>query len=122
MNYRALCFVDMPFGQKSDLRSGVVVDFDQIYNEAIKPTIEQCGLEARRGDAERTGGIAHNAWSRGCCFRSLLWPILRSPMRTSFMNSESAIRRSRSRPCRFWPMLGRYPAIAFPRLLLGQPY
>jgi hypothetical protein len=31
----------MPFGQKSDLKSGVVVDFDQIYNEAIKPTREQ---------------------------------------------------------------------------------
>jgi hypothetical protein len=27
MNYHALCFVDMPFGQKSDLKSGVVVDF-----------------------------------------------------------------------------------------------
>jgi hypothetical protein len=51
----------MPFGQKSDLKSGVVVDFDQIYNEAIKPTIEQCGLEARRGDDERTGAIIHNA-------------------------------------------------------------
>ena len=51
----------MPFGQKSDLKSGVVVDFDQIYNEAIKPAIEQCGLEAHRGDEERTGGIIHNA-------------------------------------------------------------
>jgi hypothetical protein len=50
----------MPFGQKSDLKSGVVIDFDQIYNEAIKPTIEQCRLEARRGDEERTGGIIHN--------------------------------------------------------------
>ena len=71
-----LCFVDMPFGQKSDLKSGVVVDFDQIYNEAIKPTIEQCGLEARRGDEERTGGILHNAMvARAaafgvCCGRS----------------------------------------------------
>jgi hypothetical protein len=27
MNYHALCFVDMPFGQKPDLKSGVVVDF-----------------------------------------------------------------------------------------------
>jgi hypothetical protein len=26
----------MPFGQKPDLKSGVVVDFDQIYNDAIK--------------------------------------------------------------------------------------
>src|SRR5216110_1007480 len=61
MNYRALCFVDMPFGQKSDLKSGVVVDFDQIYNAAIKPAIEQCGLEALRGDEESTGGIIHSA-------------------------------------------------------------
>jgi tetratricopeptide (TPR) repeat protein len=61
MNYRALCFVDMPFGQKPDLKSGVVVDFDQIYNEAIKQAIEQCGLEALRGDEERTGGIIHSA-------------------------------------------------------------
>src|SRR5436309_8586832 len=61
MNYRALCFVDMPFGQKSDLKSGVLVDFDQIYNEGIKPAIEQCGLEALRADEERTGGIIHSA-------------------------------------------------------------
>jgi hypothetical protein len=45
------------FGQKPDLKSGVLVDFDQIYNEAIKPAIEGCGLEALRGDQERTGGI-----------------------------------------------------------------
>jgi tetratricopeptide (TPR) repeat protein len=61
MNYHALCFVDMPFGQKPDLKSGVVVDFDQIYNEAIKPAIEESGLEALRGDEERTGGIIHGA-------------------------------------------------------------
>ena len=61
MNYQALCFVDMPFGQKPDLKSGVIVDFDQIYNEAIKPAIEACGLEALRGDEERTGGIIHGA-------------------------------------------------------------
>jgi tetratricopeptide (TPR) repeat protein len=61
MNYRALCFVDMPFGQKSDLKSGVLVDFDQIYNEAIKPAIEECELEALRGDEELTGGIIHSA-------------------------------------------------------------
>ena len=56
-----LCFVDMPFGQKVDLKSGVVVDFDQIYHEAIKPAIEECGLVALRGDEERTGGIIHSA-------------------------------------------------------------
>jgi hypothetical protein len=51
----------MPFGQKSDLKSGVIVDFNQIYNEAIKPAIEQCGLEPLRGDEERIGGIIHSA-------------------------------------------------------------
>ena len=61
MNYQALCFVDMPFGQKPDLKSGVVVDFAQIYNDAIKPAIEECGLQALRGDEERTGGIIHGA-------------------------------------------------------------
>src|SRR5436309_15436468 len=61
MNYRALCFVDMPFGQKADLKSGVVVDFDQIYNEAIKPAIEECGLGALRGEEERRGGIIQSA-------------------------------------------------------------
>jgi tetratricopeptide (TPR) repeat protein len=61
MNCRALCFVDMPFGQKPDLKSGTVVDFDQIYTKAIKPAIEQCQLDALRGDEERTGGIIHSA-------------------------------------------------------------
>jgi hypothetical protein len=36
MNYHALCFVDMPFGQKPDLKSGVLVDFDQIYSDEVK--------------------------------------------------------------------------------------
>ena len=40
MNYHALCFVDMPFGQKAELKNGMNVVLDQIYNEAIKPTIE----------------------------------------------------------------------------------
>jgi hypothetical protein len=29
----------MPFGQESDLKSGVVVDFDQICSKGIKPAI-----------------------------------------------------------------------------------
>jgi hypothetical protein len=30
MSYKALCFVGMPFGEKPDLKSGVVVGLDQI--------------------------------------------------------------------------------------------
>jgi hypothetical protein len=35
----------------------VVVDFDRIYNKAIKPAIKACELEVLRGDEEHTGGI-----------------------------------------------------------------
>ncbi len=59
MSLRAICFVDMPFGKKPDLTSGVTVDFDQIYETGIKPAIVDAGLEPVRGDQERTGGIIH---------------------------------------------------------------
>ena len=58
----------MPFGQKADLKSGVVVDFDQIYNEAIKPAIEECGLEALRGDDRGT-------WPMSCTCSTSRCPI-----------------------------------------------
>jgi tetratricopeptide (TPR) repeat protein len=58
-DYRAVCFVDMPFGKKPDLTSGVAVDFDSIYELAIKPAIGEAGLEPIRGDEEQTGGIIH---------------------------------------------------------------
>ncbi|MGH9259942.1 MAG: TRAFs-binding domain-containing protein, partial [Acidimicrobiales bacterium] len=56
---RALCFIDMPFGRKKDPQSAVEIDFDQIYETAIKPSVEDVGLECLRGDEERTGGIIH---------------------------------------------------------------
>src|SRR6266849_8045039 len=59
MGVRAVCFIDMPFGKKTDLASGVEVDFDQIYEAAIQPAITVSGLDPIRGDRERTGGIIH---------------------------------------------------------------
>ena len=59
--YTALCFVDMPFGKKKDPISAVEIDFDHIYESAIKPGIEDAGLEALRGDEEKSGGIIHTA-------------------------------------------------------------
>ena len=59
MGLRAVCFVDMPFGKKPDLASGVEVDFDGVYGGAIEPAINEGNLEAIRGDRERTGGIIH---------------------------------------------------------------
>ena len=59
MGVRQVCFVDMPFGKKPDLASGVEVDFDRVYAAAIQPAIEESGLEPMRGDQERTGGVIH---------------------------------------------------------------
>jgi tetratricopeptide (TPR) repeat protein len=59
MSLKAHCFVDMPFGKKKDPFTGVEIDFDQVYGEAIRPAILAAGLEAIRGDEERTGGIIH---------------------------------------------------------------
>jgi hypothetical protein len=59
--YRAICFVAMPFGKKSDLATGKDIDFDRIYNLSIKPGIEEVGLKPLHGDEEQTGGINYPA-------------------------------------------------------------
>ena len=51
----------MPFGKKTDLASGAGIDFDHIYESAIKPAIKDVGLDPLRGDEEKTGGIIHQA-------------------------------------------------------------
>ena len=56
-----LCFVDMPFGRKVDPDTGVEIDFDDIYQQAIRPAVEQAGLACIRADEERTGGVIHKA-------------------------------------------------------------
>jgi len=58
---KQICFVDMPFGKKQDLKSGVEIDFDQIYEKGIEPAITVRGLKPVRGDREETGGIIHTA-------------------------------------------------------------
>jgi hypothetical protein len=59
MGVRAVCFIDMPFGKKTDLASGVEVNFDQVFEAAIEPAVIEAGLDPIRGDRERTGGIIH---------------------------------------------------------------
>lgn len=59
MSDKPLCFVLMPFGPKHDPAGGPDIDFDPIYQEAIKPAIEDAGMEPIRADEERTGGIIH---------------------------------------------------------------
>lgn len=49
----------MPFGTKKDPATGVEINFDDIYEQAIRPAIEAAHLEPIRADEERTGGIIH---------------------------------------------------------------
>ena len=55
-----LCFVLMPFGQKSDA-GGTVIDFDAVYRDVIAPAIRAADMEPLRADEEVTGGIIHKA-------------------------------------------------------------
>ncbi|RXK89235.1 DUF4071 domain-containing protein [Chlorobaculum sp. 24CR] len=59
--HKPLCFVIMPFGTKPDPVGGPDIDFDRIYNIAIRPAIEEADMEPIRADEERVGGIIHEA-------------------------------------------------------------
>ena len=56
-----LCFVLMPFGSKPDPSGGPDIDFNRIYNDAIKPGIEAADMYPVRADEEKLGGIIHKA-------------------------------------------------------------
>jgi len=53
------CFVIMPFATKIDPVTGLLVDFDRIYETAIAPGARDVGLRPIRADQERTGGLIH---------------------------------------------------------------
>ena len=55
------CFVAMPFGIKPDPAGGPDLDFDHIYERAIRPGIEAAGMVPIRADFEKLGGIIHRA-------------------------------------------------------------
>lgn len=55
------CFIDMPFGKKKDTSSGIEIDFNHIYENAIKPAILSVNLNAIRSDEEKMGGIIHQS-------------------------------------------------------------
>ena len=44
------CYVSMPFGIKPDPISGMPIDFDRVYHEAVKPAAEAAGLTCVRAD------------------------------------------------------------------------
>ena len=61
MGDQQLCFVLMPFGNKPDPAGGTDIDFNRIYQAAIKPGIEDADMMPIRADEEELGGIIHRA-------------------------------------------------------------
>jgi len=59
VSQRPLCFVIMPFGKKPAPSGGADIDFDRIYEDALRPAIDAADMEPIRADEERTGGIIH---------------------------------------------------------------
>jgi|GEM_PF-555756 len=56
-----LVFVAMPFGRKPDPTRRFEIDFDDIYQRAIKPAVAHYDVECIRADEERSGGVIHLA-------------------------------------------------------------
>src|SRR3954451_24540240 len=61
MPNKPLCFVLMPFASKPDPAGGPDIDFNQVYEGAIKPGIEDADMLPIRADEEKLGGIIHKA-------------------------------------------------------------
>jgi hypothetical protein len=59
MSIRPLVFVAMPFGTKPDATRTATIDFDAIYERAIKPALARFDVVAIRADEERSGGVIH---------------------------------------------------------------
>lgn len=56
---KPLLFVAMPFGKKLDSKGMYEIDFDNIYERAIKPAGYEADVEIIRADEEKSGGIIH---------------------------------------------------------------
>jgi hypothetical protein len=55
MTIKPHAFVAMPFGAKPG-PDGQLIDFNRVYNEYIKPSLEAAGLEPFRADQETRAG------------------------------------------------------------------
>jgi hypothetical protein len=54
------CYACTPMGTKVD-RDGLEIDFDKMYREAIKPALENAGVQCRRADELKMTGIIQKA-------------------------------------------------------------
>ena len=49
----------MPFGDKTDVSSGRIIKFNEVYEQVIKPAIQDAGMSPIRADEELTRGMIH---------------------------------------------------------------
>jgi len=54
-----IIFAIMPYGVRTDLATGVTIDFDQIYTELLIPAAAKVGLKIVRSDRDSAGGMIH---------------------------------------------------------------
>ena len=55
------CYVTTPFGVKPSRDTGQVVDYDHVYQSAIRPAAEFAGCTVMRADEYTSGGIFHKS-------------------------------------------------------------
>ncbi|MEQ1909605.1 MAG: hemolysin family protein [Vicinamibacterales bacterium] len=58
------CFVSMPFGVKTDYRSGRSFDMDATYRSIIKPAVESAGMDCVRADEIAGAAVASVAFEQ----------------------------------------------------------
>lgn len=59
-----VCYVTTPFGKKPNRETGQLVDYDDVYQRAIKPAVEAAGCSVVRLDEYTGGGIIHKTMLR----------------------------------------------------------
>jgi hypothetical protein len=117
---RPLCFILMPFGSKPDPTGRPNIDFNRVYEEAIKPAVEHAGMEPLRADEEKTGGIIHKPMFE----RLLLCEYAVADLTTANPNVfyELGVRHT-ARPCTTQPIFAKHQPIPFDvNFLRALPY
>jgi hypothetical protein len=117
---RPLCFVLMPFGTKPDPTGRPDINFNRVYEKAIKPAIEAADMIPVRADEEKTGGIIHKPMFE----RLLLCEYAVADLTTANPNVfyELGVRHT-ARPRTTQPIYAKHQPIPFDvNFLRAQPY
>jgi len=110
----------MPFGTKPDPTGRPDINFNRVYEKAIKPAIEAADMTPVRADEEKTGGIIHKPMFE----RLLLCEYAVADLTTANPNVfyELGVRHT-ARPRTTQPIYAKHQPIPFDvNFLRAQPY